>query len=79
MTITKEDIKEGIIQFFEETPNSSPSIILNNANEISNELMGIVAAQICIMRGEYSLIVTGENKDGVLLSLSQEVIDGRRS
>ena len=70
-SITKDDVKEGIIQFFEENPNSSPAVIINNAIQISNEMVGLVAALICVMRNEYSLIVTGKDEYGVLLSLSK--------
>jgi len=79
--VTKEDVKEGIIQYFEENPNTSPVIILDLSNQISYEFMGIVAAQICIMReSDKSLIVTGQDESGgILLSLSQKLIDDRKA
>ena len=69
MSFTKEDLKEVIEKYFTEFPNSSPSIIIRRLSNLSPELGGIAAAQICLMReDDKTLIITGEDENGVLLS-----------
>ncbi len=74
--MNQEDLKNMILQLFHQNPNTSPKIYINNAGQHSNELMTMTAAAICIMReGDKSLKVTGQDKNGVLLSVNEDVVD----
>lgn len=72
MSFTKEDLEEVIKEYFINYPNTSPLIVINKLNVISVELGGMATAQICIMREwDKTLIVTGQDGNGVLLSYTE--------
>jgi len=72
----QEDLKDMILQLFYRNPNTSPKVYINNAAQHSENLMGLTAATMCIMReGDKSLKVTGQDENGVLLSVDEDVVN----
>lgn len=65
----REKIISALLNHFENNPNTSPLIPIKNM-----PLNGVTAAEICILRDDEKLVVTGENENGVLLSVNRDKI-----
>jgi hypothetical protein len=64
-------IKGVILEYVKENPNTSPKYIIDTL--VSHGLdPGLIAGIICVMReSDKSLIVTGKDDNGVLLSVTE--------
>ena len=71
---TKE-LKKALIEIFRKNPNTSPKKYIDILSCLSEDLTCMAAAAICIMRElDKTLVVTGMDKNGVLLSVNEKAV-----
>jgi len=63
-----EEFYEGFLAYFQENPNTSPLKIINECE--GHFPPGFVAGVICVLRESGKLTVTGDDDNGVLLSVA---------
>ena len=72
--MTREELKQLVIEHFLIFPDSSAKPILKAGDKIGAGVRGQIAGMICVLRDNKTLIVTGGTMSNVFLSVDKTKI-----
>ena len=71
MTLTREELKQMIIEHFLVFPNSSAKPIIKAGDKLGGGVRGQIAGMICVLRDNKTLIDTGGTMRDVFLTVDK--------
>jgi hypothetical protein len=69
MTMTREELKQMIVDYFMAKPSSSAKPLIASGDTMGAGVRGQIAGLICVLRDNKTLVVTGGTNSDVHLSV----------